>query len=502
MISRRKVLGAGATAVALSGIGATAGFAGGGAPWGKLRARLQGRLVLPSDSGYTTAKQLDLQQFDAIHPQAVAYCVSSADVALALQFAQDNSVPFAVRSGGHSGGGYSTTTGLVIDVSRLNSISVGRDKVTVGTGVQGVDAIAALAPHGKAIIGGYCPTVAVGGFYQGGGLGVLTRPYGVGSDRIASAKVVLASGDVVTASPTQNRDLYWGVRGGGGGNFGVVTSYDITTVDVSQLAVVNLNWSFDKAVDVLDGYARWSVDAPRTISGGAFLQLFDAAPGTPTNVMVFVAGAGTTAQLNSEVARLISLTGAPASRTPTSVVPYQSLMMGFFRCAADVVSCHRADTTPGGTIPRSAFGLQRSRFFNELPSRSVWADAAALFEALRVPGQAHLMEVLPLGGAVKDLRRTDTAFVHRDALFTVNFLVDIGSPDAAHSEGRALGKAFVDAGFDIIDPESSGETYQNFMDPELRDWRQSYYAENYHRLSCVKHHYDPDGAFRFAQSIR
>ncbi|MFF7153568.1 FAD-binding protein [Streptomyces sp. NPDC008139] len=502
MISRRKVLGAGATAVALSGLGATAGFAGSGAPWSQLRAHLQGRLVLPTDSGYTTAKQLDLQQFDVINPQAVAYCVSAADVALTLKFAQDNCIPFAVRSGGHSGGGYSTSTGLVIDVSGLNSISVGQNTVTVGTGVQGVDAIDALAPHGKAIIGGYCPTVAVGGFYQGGGLGVLTRSYGVGSDRIASAKVVLANGDVVTASPTQNRDLYWGIRGGGGGNFGVVTSYDITTVDVSQLAVVNLNWTFDKAADVLDGYARWSVNAPRTLSGGAFLQLFDASPGAPVNVMVFVASTGTTAELTSEVARLVALTGAPASQTPASVVPYQPLMMGFFRCAADVTACHRADTTPGGTLPRSAFGLQRSRFFNRLPSRSVWDNAAALFETLRVPGQAHLMEVLPLGGAVRDLRRTDTAFVHRDALFTVNFLVDIGSPDAADSAGRAAGQAFVDNGFRVIDRQSSGETYQNFIDPELPDWRQAYYAENYPRLSAVKHRYDPHGAFRFAQSIR
>ncbi|MEU6849565.1 FAD-binding oxidoreductase [Actinacidiphila alni] len=502
MISRRKVLGAGATAVALSGIGATTGFAGSSAPWSRLRSSLQGQLVLPTDAGYTTAKQLDLQQFDVINPQAVAYCVSTNDVARSLKFAQDYCIPFAVRSGGHSGGGYSTSTGLVIDVSRLNSISVGRNKVTVGTGVQGVDAIAALAPHGKAIIGGYCPTVAVGGFYQGGGLGVLTRPYGVGSDRIASAKVVLANGDVVTASPTQNRDLYWGIRGAGGGNFGVVTSYDITTVDVTQLAIVNLTWTFDKAADVLDGYARWSVDAPRTISGGAFLQLFDAAPGTPVNVMVFVAGTGTPAELDAEVARLLSLTGAPATQTPSSVVPYQALMMGFFRCAADVTACHRADTTPGGTIPRSAFGLQRSRFFNRLPSKSVWEDAAALFETLRVPGQAHLMELLPLGGAVKDLRRTDTAFVHRDALFTVNFLTDIATPDAADSAGRAAGQAFVDNGFGIIDPQSAGETYQNFIDPELPDWRQSYYAENYPRLSYVKHHYDPHNAFRFAQSIR
>lgn len=503
MISRRSVLGvgAGAGALALTGFGATTGFAGSGNSWDRLRSHLQGQLVLPTDAGYTVAKQLDLQQFDAIHPQAVAYCANADDVALTLKFAQDHDIPFAIRSGGHSGGGYSTSTGLVIDVSKLNSVSVGRNTVRVGTGVQGVDAIAALAPHGLAVPGGYCPTVNVGGFYAGGGLGLLTRSYGVGSDRIASAELVLANGSKVTASPTENRDLYWAVRGGGGGNFGVITSYDITPAPVTQIAVVNLTWSWDKAVDMLEGYARWSVHAPRTISGGAFLQLFDGSPGAPAQTMVFVASTGSTAELNSEVARLISLTGAPATQTPASVVPYQALMMGFFRCASDVTACHRADTTPGGTIPRSAFGLQRSRFFDSLPSRSVWEKAAGLFETLRVPGQAHIMEVLPLGGAVKDLRRTDTAFVHRDALFTVNFLVDIATPAAADNAGRAAGQAFVDRGFAIIDPQSNGETYQNFIDPELSDWRQSYYAENFPRLAFAKLKYDPHGAFKFAQSI-
>ena len=502
MISRRTVLGAGAGAVALTGLGSTPGFAGGGLPWSQLRTHLQGQLVLPTDPGYTVAKQLDLQQFDAVHPQAVAYCAGSADVALSLKFAQDNHLPFAVRSGGHSGGGYSTSTGLVIDVSRLNSISLNGTKVRVGTGVQGVDAINALAPHGLAIPGGYCPTVAVGGYYQGGGIGLLTRAAGIGSDRITAATVVLANGQTVTASATQNRDLYWAVRGGGGGNFGVVTSYDISTAAVAQVGLVNLVWDWTKAADMLAGYARWVVDAPRTIGGGAFLQLPEAAPGVPGIPMVFVSSTGTTAELNSEVARLISLTGAPVQQTPAAVLPYQAAMMNFYRCAADnVAGCHRADTTPGGLLTRPVFGLQRSRMFNRLPSRSVWDNAAALFETLRVPGQAHIMEVLPLGGAVKDLCRTDTAFVHRDALFTVNFLTDIETAAAADQPGRAAGQQFVDDGFDIVDPQSAGETYQNFIDPELTDWRQSYYAENFPRLALTKLKYDPHGAFKFAQSI-
>jgi FAD/FMN-containing dehydrogenase len=504
MISRRTVLGAGAGAAALTGLGTTVSWAGGGVPWSRLSASLQGTLVLPTDPGYPTAKQLDLQQFDAISPQAIAYCAGEADVATCLRFAQDNRLRFAVRSGGHSTGGYSTTTGLVIDVSRLASISVGQHTVTVGTGVQNVDAIAALTPYGLAIPGGYCPTVASGGFIQGGGLGLLTRSGGVASDRLVSARVVLADGRTVTASATCNRDLYWAIRGGGGGNFGVVTAFEMTPVAVTQVGVVNLTWNWDQAADVLDGYARWSVDAPRTVTGGAFLQLFDAAPGSTPVPMAFVVSTGTTAELDSEVARLLALTGAPVQRTPTSVVGYQDLMMNFYRCAGDTVAqCHRSDTSPGGTLSRPAYGLQRSRMFDTLPTPGLWADMAALFETSgRQAGQAHILEVLPLRGAVADLGRTDTAFVHRDALFTVNVLSDIEDPAAADAAGRAAAQQFTDQGFDLLDPQSDGETYQNFIDPELTDWRRSYYAENYPRLERVKAAYDPHGAFTFAQSIR
>lgn len=505
MISRRKVLGAsaGAGALALTGVGATTVWAGGnGAPWSQLRSHLQGTLVLPSDPGYTTAKQLDLGQFDVINPQAVAYCVTGDDVATCLKFAQDYDLPLAVRSGGHSTGGYSSTTGLVIDVSKLNSVTVGSSTVRVGTGAQGVDVIDALAPYGKAVVGGYCPTVAVGGFYQGGGLGLLTRSAGIGSDNIVSAKVILANGKTVTASPSSNRDLYWAIRGGGGGNFGVVTSYDIKPSTVGQVALINLAFSWDKAVDMLEGYARWTLDAPRGIGGGAFIQLPDAASGTPAHPVVFLASTGTPAELESEAARLIALTGAPLQQPPTAVMPYQQLMMNFFRCASyTVAQCHRADTNPGGVLPRPAFGLQRSRIFTTLPSRTMWEKAVALFETLRQPGQAHILEVLPLGGAVSDLARTDTAFVHRDGLFTINYLTDIEDPAAADSAGRAAAQQFVDDGFDLLDPESAGETYQNFIDPVLSDWKESYYAENYPRLAYVKAKYDPYGAFSFAQSI-
>lgn len=502
MINRRSVLAAGAGAILTAGFGATSVWAG-SVPWNQLARNLQGQLVLPGDSTYTTAKQLYLQQFDSVSPQAIAYAVNSSDVATCLKFAQNNNVPFAIRSGGHSEGGYSTSTGLVIDVSGLNSITIGSNSITVGTGAQGVDVINALAPSGLAVVGGYCPTVSVGGFYQGGGLGLLSRTLGVGCDRVTSADVVLASGQTVTASATANSDLYWALRGGGGGNFGVVTSYTLAPAAIPQIGLINLTWDWSQAATVMGGYATWSLNAPSTLGGGCFFRLNDAAPGNTPTVSAFVATTGSTTELESEVARLVSLAGTPTQQTPTAVMPYQTLMMNFFGCATYTVSqCHRSDTYPGGMLPRTAFGLQRSRMFTALPPSSMWSGLASLFESTsRVAGQAHVLEVLPLGGAMSSLSRTATAYVHRDCLISVSVQVDIQDPTYATAANEAAGQQFVDGGFALVDPPSAKETYQNYIDPELTDWAQSYYAENYTRLESVKAKYDPNRAFTFAQGI-
>lgn len=502
MISRRSLLGAGAGALALSALPAGSVFAGtDAAAWQQLRRRLHGQLVLPADATYATAKQLDLMQFDRINPQAVAYCADPADAALCLKFAQDNHLPFAARSGGHSLGGYSTTQGLVIDVSRLNSVIAGNGPVTLGPGAQGVDITNTLGPLGLAISGGYCPTVAAGGFLQGGGIGPLTRHVGIASDKVTSAQVVLADGRVVTASPLQNRDLFWALCGGGGGNFGIVTSYSISPSPVTQLAIASLSWSYDHAVDVLDGYGRWLVDAPRTIGGVATLVLRDAAPGNTPAPAVLIVSTGTTAERDAEISRLISLTGAPVSQV-TDVVPYPALMMGFYGCATfTVAQCHRIGATAEGVLPRPAMGLERSRLFSRVMPRSGWEQAVAVFDAERLAGQTHVMQVIPLGGAANDLSRTATAYVHRNSLFTTNYLASIRQAPVSESAAAAA-QRWVNRGFAAIDPYSNGETYQNFIDPALADWRQSYYAENYSRLASVKAKYDPYGVFKFAQSIR
>ncbi|MFF9003963.1 FAD-binding protein [Streptomyces achromogenes] len=200
-IDRRTLLRAGAGVAALAMTGASQEFAGtrtaGIPPWEALRDHLDGTLVLPYEAGYARARQQYWSEFDSVLPEGVAYCASARDVATCLLFAQDHGLPVAPRSGGHSPAGYSTTAGLVIDVSRLNTIAVNPSTVTVGAGVQQIDALSLLALGGLALTGGSCPTVGVAGFVQGGGYGLLTRSYGMACDRLVSAEAVLTDGRTV-----------------------------------------------------------------------------------------------------------------------------------------------------------------------------------------------------------------------------------------------------------------------------------------------------------------
>ncbi|MFJ1752877.1 FAD-dependent oxidoreductase [Kitasatospora sp. NPDC088134] len=512
MISRRSLLGAGAAAavgavaapaVAVTAVADTTDSSSWYVPWGTLSSHLSGTLVRPGDAAYPVAKQLELGQFDTISPRGIAYCASSADVATALTFAQDNCLPTAVRSGGHSFGGFSTGPGLVIDVSRLNSVTVnnGGATATIGPGAMNVQILDALSPYGLVVSEGGCPTVSAGGFLQGGGYGFLTRPTGMACDALVSAEVVLADGSVVTASANHNPNLFWALRGGGGGNFGIVTKYTVTPHVGDQMAITNLIFPYDRAADVLYGVNQWLVNAPRTIGGGGYLVQPDAAPGTVPNLNVMLASRGTPAELATEAARLLALTGPSVARQD-AVLTYRQLMMMIFGCSTLTVDqCQRPNKSTTGTLGRPAFGLERTRLGKTPYSAAGWASVLSAFDANRYAGQSRYLDFHFFGGAANDLGRTDTAYVHRDALFSVNYRVLISDPAQDNPANRAAGQSWVDNGFHTIDPLSNGETYQNWMDAQLPDWRQSYYAENYPRLLAAKAQYDPYRWFRFAQGV-
>jgi FAD/FMN-containing dehydrogenase len=230
-----------------------------------LAARLQGPLLRPGSSHYATARVISNERYTA-QPQAIARVLSEADVVQCVRFAAGGTLSFTARCGGHSYAGYSTNQGLVCDVRRLNAITIAADgrSVTVGAGVLAIDLVTALAARGLAVPTGSCPTVGISGLALGGGVGFAARVFGATCDNILGVRMVTADGRVVTADPATNADLYWACRGGGGGNFGVVTALTLATHPVGTAAYGFCDFPWSQAGAAL---AAWQALAPHGPDG-------------------------------------------------------------------------------------------------------------------------------------------------------------------------------------------------------------------------------------------
>ncbi|RAJ58790.1 FAD/FMN-containing dehydrogenase [Streptomyces sp. Amel2xB2] len=514
MIARRSVLRAGAGAAGLGLVGATGPDAAGATvpvgangprgkvPWDRLRDALHGDLVLSGEPAYAHARQLALAQFDGVGPQGVAYCVSARDVAGCLRFAQEHGLTTATRSGGHSYGGYSTTHGLIVDVSRMNRVRPGERSVRIGPGAQAVDAMSALAPHDLQIVSGLCPTVCPGGYLLGGGIGHQTRKFGLGSDRMVSAEVVLADGRIVRASADEEPDLFWALRGGGGGNFGIVTDFEVLPTRAPTMNNYTLAWKAEHFPEVAAAWQEWIGEADTDLAGSLGVMLDDSQPDAVPQVLVTGAHLGRAEALREALDSLVSAVGSrPSDRQETGELPYAQAMMQTFGCTElSTEECHREGGSGGGRLPREQFVLDRNRLATQsLPDDAVKALFAA-HAADRRTGQMRYLNFMALGGRANVPARTDTAYVHRDARLFVGYSVGLSAQHAGEEDRRAA-RAWIDHAFAVLTPHSSGEAYQNFIDPALECWESAYYAENYERLRRVRRRYDPSHFFTFPQAV-
>jgi FAD/FMN-containing dehydrogenase len=233
------------------------------ADWSALGSGLAGQLVRPGDSEYSTARLLFDPRFDGLRPAGIAFCENPADVAECLAFVRRFSVAVTPRAGGHSYAGYSSGQGLVIDVTRMNTVTqVGSGTARIGAGTRLVDLYAGLDAHGVTVPGGSCPTVGVAGLALGGGIGVVTRAYGTLSDNLRSVQMVTPDGTVRECDAEQNSDLFWACRGGGGGNFGVATAFTFATHPAQEMVLFFLNWPWSQAARVIAAWQSWAPNAP------------------------------------------------------------------------------------------------------------------------------------------------------------------------------------------------------------------------------------------------
>ena len=445
----------------------------------ELDRQLRGDVVQRGAPGYNAARVLYDTRYDAVKPQAIAFCESLADVQRTVRWARKHHVHIVPRSGGHSYGGYSTTTGVIVDVSRLHAVSLAANgRAASGAGAHLLGVYTALANHGRMIPGGTCPTVGIAGLTQGGGIGLSGRKFGLTSDHLLEATVVLADGSAVVASAHEHPDLYWGLRGGGGGNFGIVTRFAFRTHPVGSVSTYSLEWPWSDAKQVVQA---WQAFAPHAPDGLSCVLNLNAAAGSSSPPHITSAGQffGSEQALRSLLAPLVNA-GTPArfttrTRTFLQAVHYWA----------------------GGSSGRATFAAKSSISTGPLSSTGIDALLHQI-EDRRTSGTGSGIVLLDSwGGAINRVPKAATAFVHRDALFSMQYLAYWNAGEVAAPNLAWLRRCFA-----ALRPYVSQFAYQNYIDPDLANWQHAYYGSNLARLQKVKRVYDPHNVFHFRQSIR
>ena len=448
-----------------------------------LKGQLRGPLLMPGQAGYTTASTIANSAYAGIHPQAVAVVAGERDVAACVQYAARTRIPFTARAGGHSYAGYSTTTGLVCNVDRLHQIAIAADgrSVTVGAGVKAIDLITALAARGLAVPTGSCPTVGITGLSAGGGLGFGARAFGPTCDNITALRIATADGRVVAADANANPDLFWACRGGGGGNFGVVTAITFATHPVSNSAYGFIDFPWSQAVAAVQA---WQTLAPHASPDLYLICALQTGSGTP-QVRVFgqlLGGSGS--QFRAAVTSITAVSGASIQTGSGSYLDLQLIWAG---CSGESAAACR-------TLPVSSFVAKSDYVATPLPAKAIAGMAKAIDTRQGQSGSgAVIMD--PYGAAINKVAPDANAFVHRDQLFSCQELAYWSGG------GQSAAANWLDGLRAGMRPYVSGQAYQNYIDPTLSDWQQAYYAGNLPRLREIKKRYDPEQVFRFRQSI-
>jgi FAD/FMN-containing dehydrogenase len=455
----------------------------------ELANELRGAVVLRGASAYEQARLLFDTRFDAVRPRAVVFCESTADVQRTVRWARKHAVRVVPRAGGHSYAGYSTTSGVIVDVSRLNGVALDPShRAVVGAGARLIDVYEGLAQHGRTVPAGSCPTVGIAGLALGGGVGFASRKYGLTCDNLVEATVVLANGSVVVANAHAHPDLYWALRGGGGGNFGIVTRLVFRTHPVGQVATYAIEWPWSDAAKVVQAWQKFAPHAP----DGLFSVLnLNAAVGGRARIT----SAG---QLFGSVDRLRGLVKPLANAgTPTHFIvtsrSYMDAQKMWAGCSGTISECH---LPPQGHLGRSTF-KGKSSFANKPLTLSGINAMIRQIEARIATGSGSGIILLDsYGGAINRAKKDATAFVHRDALFSMQYLA-YWEPSAAAEPNLRWLRNFYTA----MRPHVSPYAYQNYIDPDLGNWERAYYGTNLRRLVAVKQRYDPKNVFRSRQSI-
>jgi FAD/FMN-containing dehydrogenase len=450
----------------------------------ELGSSFDGELIGPEDTAaYKEARAVYNAMIDR-RPGVIIRPASADAVAAAVGFARGADVPLAIRGGGHNGGGLGTCDdGVVIDLSRLNSIQVdaGARTVRVGGGCVWGDVDRATHEVGMATPCGIIGTTGVGGLTLGGGIGNIARKHGLSIDSLLEAEVVLADGSRVRAAADEHPDLYWALRGGGG-NFGVVTSFLFRMHPVNNVIAGPTFWSLEDAAEVMRAYREFLPGAPRELNGWfAFVTvppvpLFpDALHGRKVAAIVWCHSEGDEQKAAQAMAPMLEVT--------------EPLMHG-----AGPMPFPAIQSVFDPLYPKGLQWYWRADFVQELPDEAI---ARHVEYAEKMPTPHSTMHMYPIDGAVHDVAPDETPFSYRDSTWA-EVIVGV-DPDPANAD---LIREWTIDYWEATHPYSAGGAYVNFMMDEGQERVQATYRDNYARLAQIKKTYDPANLFHINQNIR
>jgi FAD/FMN-containing dehydrogenase len=453
-----------------------------GSPASGLQSAIRGHVFQAHDPGFADTAHVFNTRFDGVLPLAVARPVDGLDVRDAIRFTVAHNVAVRARSGGHSYAGYSTLiNGIVLDLRRLNAVTFDKPSglVTVGAGAQLIDVYAGLASHGVTVPGGSCPSVGIAGVALGGGFGLASRHLGLTIDSLHAVNIVTADGSLRTVNHSSDPDLFWALRGGGGGNFGIVTEFVFQTHPVpARSTYFQVRWPWPSADGAIDAWQQW---APHTTDKITSILHLNA--GGPAAINANGQYLGPAGDIPGLLAPLLSVPGASLSSNHEA--PFLAIQLLLANCDGKTVSaCHTVNAGPGGTLAREAFNAKSDYVGTALNQ----AGRAAMIAAVEAPGVGSLL-CDAYGGAVGRIDPTATAFAHRHPLFCIQYYGVGGSA------------AWIHQAWTKLRPHVTGRAYQNYIDPALPDWQDAYYAQNRARLEGIRTQVDPHHYFNFPQAI-
>ena len=448
----------------------------------QLRSQLRGVVIEPSDPGYDEARKV-YNAMISRKPALIAKCVDVADVITAVAFGRQHGLKVSIRGGGHNAGGLGVCDdGLVIDLSLIKYVHVdpAARTVRVGGGNTWADVDHATHAFGLAVPSGIISTTGVGGLTLGGGMGHLTRQFGLTIDNLLAADVVLADGTFVVASADKNPDLFWAIRGGGG-NFGVVTSFLFKAHPVKTVVAGPMLWDLDQAGEIMKWYRQFIIDAPQELNG--FFAFITVPPAPPFPETLHF----------KKMCAIVWCYNGPQEQAEKILAPLRKFRPPTFEFFAPMPFPMLQGMFDGLYTP----GLQwywKADFVKELSDEAV---ALHVKHGSDLPTLHSTMHMYPINGAVHAIRQHDTPWSYRDANWS-EVIVGV-DPDPANKDRIT---AWARDYWEALHPYGAGGAYVNFMmEGEGEDRIRATYQDNYQRLAQIKAKYDPENFFRVNQNI-